>query len=150
NTQRLHTFNGSSTSNGRNVNQYPDRYLALGTALNAQVPNPFFGVITDPATSLSQKTIALSQLLRPYPQFTGITESPLPFGRLHYDSFQIQANKRMARGLSYGVSYNFSKYMEAVNYLNANDTRPANVISSADRQLRVVLNGIYELPVGRG
>src|SRR5207302_9829741 len=34
NSQRLNIFNGSSTSNGRNVNQYPDRYLALGTALN--------------------------------------------------------------------------------------------------------------------
>jgi hypothetical protein len=149
NSQRLNIFNGSSTSNGRNVNQYPDRYLALGSGLNAQVSNPFFGVITDPTTSLSQKTIALSQLLRPYPQFTGITETPLPTGRSHYDSFQIQANKRLTRGLSYGVSYNFSKYMESVNYLNANDPRPANVISSADRSHRVVLNGIYELPFGR-
>jgi hypothetical protein len=89
-------------------------------------------------------------LLRPYPEFTGITETPLPTGRSHYDSFQIQANKRLTRGLSYGVSYNFSKYMESVNYLNANDPRPANVISSADRSHRVVLNGIYELPFGRG
>jgi hypothetical protein len=56
----------------------------------------------------------------------------------------------MARGLSYGASYNFSKYLEAVAYLNANDARPSNAISSADRQHRVILNGIYELPFGRG
>jgi hypothetical protein len=150
NSQRLNIFNGSATTNGRNVDQYPDQYLALGAGLNAQVTNPFYGVITDPTTSLSQKTIALSQLLRPYPQFTGITETPLPTGRSHYDSFQFQANKRMAHGFSYGVSYNFSKYMEAVAYLNANDAGPANAISSADRHHRLVLNGIYELPFGRG
>src|SRR5262249_19009780 len=85
----------------RNVDQYPDAFLALGTGLNTKVPNPFFGVITDPTTSLSQKTITVSQLLRPYPQFLGITQSSLPFGRSHYHSFQFQMNKRMSRGLYY-------------------------------------------------
>ena len=55
------------------INQLPDRYLALGDDLNKTVPNPFFGIT--PATSnLGQPTITRGQLLRPYPQFTGVTE----------------------------------------------------------------------------
>jgi hypothetical protein len=150
NSQRLNIYNGSSTSNGRNVNQYPNQYLALGAGLNARVPNPFYGVITDPTTSLSQQTITVSQLLKPFPQFLNITETPLPAGRSHFDSFQLQLNKRMSRGLYFGVAYAYSKYMESVAYLNANDARPSQVISTADHPNRVVLNGIYELPFGRG
>jgi hypothetical protein len=134
----------------RNINQYPDRYLALGNRLNARVPNPFYGVITDPTSSLSQATTTVSQLLKPFPQYTGLTESALPYGRSNYNSLQAQVSKRMAKGLTFGSSYTFSKYMDATSYLNANDAAPAHVISSADRPHRLVVYGLYELPFGPG
>src|SRR5436305_1639630 len=40
----------------RNVNQYPDQFLSLRNRLNAQAPNPFAGVITDPTSALSLPT----------------------------------------------------------------------------------------------
>jgi hypothetical protein len=52
----------------------------------------------------------------------------------------------MGQGVSFGASYNYSKYMESVAYLNANDARPSSVISTVDHPHRVILNGIYELP----
>jgi hypothetical protein len=107
-------------------------------------------VITDPTTSLSQPTITVSQLLRPFPQFLGVTETPLPFGRSHYNAFQLQLNKRLSHGLYFGVSYAFSKYLESVAYLNPNDARPSQVIANVDHPSRVILNGAYELPFGRG
>src|SRR5262249_2975831 len=58
-----------------NINQYPNQFLPLQTRLNARVANPFFGVITDPTSALSQSTITVSQLLKPYPQYTGVTQS---------------------------------------------------------------------------
>jgi hypothetical protein len=142
NSQRLNV--------SRNVDQYPNQYLALGAGLNAKVPNPFYGVITNATSSLSQPTITVSQLLRPYPEFTGITETPLPYGRSHYDSVQFQLNKRMAHGFLFGVAYNHSKYMESINFLNANDARPASTIATVDHPDHLLLTGIYELPVGRG
>jgi len=45
----------------------------------------------------------------------------LPFGTSNYNSLQLQLNKRMARGLSFGASYTLSKLMEATSYLNDND-----------------------------
>jgi hypothetical protein len=74
-----------------------------------------------------QPTITVSQLLRPLPQYIGVTEAVLPLGTSHYDSLQMQLNKRMARGLT-----------------------PEEVISNSDRPHRVVLHGLYELPFGEG
>jgi hypothetical protein len=134
----------------RNVDQYPNQYLSLGTGLNATVPNPFLGVITDPTSALSNATTTVAQLLKPYPQFTGLTESGLPFGRSHYDSLQVNLQRRMAHGLYFGTAYVFSKYREKTSYLNANDAAPSWAISSNDRPQRLVMTGVYELPVGKG
>jgi hypothetical protein len=134
----------------RNVNQYPDAYLPLKTRLNASVPNPFFGVVTDSTSSLSQRTTTVSQLLRPFPHFTGLTEAVLPYGRSHYDSMQLQVTRRMAQGLYFGAIYTVSKFMEATSYLNANDAKPERVISNSDRPQRFVVHGIYEMPFGKG
>jgi hypothetical protein len=134
----------------RNINQYPDQYLALGNRLNATVPNPFAGVITDPTSALSLPTVAVSQLLRPFPQFTGFTQSTLPLGRAHYDSLQINVGKRLSHGVNFGAAYTLSKFFEATSWLNANDASPEKVISDSDRPQRFVVYGIWEVPVGRG
>jgi hypothetical protein len=134
----------------RNMDQYPNRFLALGTRLNAQASNPFYGVITDATSALSQPTVAVSQLLKPYPQFLGLTLDYVPYGRSHYNSFQLQIDKRTSHGLNFGASYTVSKFMEATAYLNANDARPSSAISSADRPQRLTLYGVYELPMGPG
>src|SRR5688572_3976328 len=134
----------------RNVNTHPDEFLSLRTRLNARVPNPFFGVITDPTSALSQPTATVAQLLRPYPHYTGITEVLMPIGTSHYDSLQLQVNKRMSGGLTFGGSYTLSKLMEATSFLNPNDPAPEEVISNSDRPHRVVLYGLYELPFGAG
>jgi len=133
----------------RNANQYANEFLALKTRLNARVPNPFYGVITDPTTALSQSTTTVTQLLRPFPHFTGLTLSGLPYGRSHYDSLQLQVSRRMSHGLRFGAAYTLSKLMESTSYLNANDPKPASVISDSDRPQRLALYGVWELPFGR-
>ena len=50
--------------------------------LSANVANPFEGLI--PGTSLNGNTVQRSQLLRPYPQFTGITERTTPAGSSYF------------------------------------------------------------------
>jgi hypothetical protein len=133
----------------RNINQFPDQFLSLGNRLNARVANPFEGVITDRTSALSQPTTTVSQLLRPYPHFTGLTQSTLPFGRAHYDSLQINVVRRMSQGLYFGAAYTASKFLESTSYLNANDAKPEKVISDTDRPQRLAIHGIYDLPVGR-
>jgi len=134
----------------RRINDYPNEFLDLKTRLNARVNNPFFGVITDPTSALSQATTTVQQLLRPFPHFIGVTQAVLPFGRAWYHSLQMQVAKRMSAGLSFGAAYTVSKFLEATSYLNNNDAAPERVISDSDRPQRLVLHGIYELPLGQG
>jgi hypothetical protein len=134
----------------RNKNQYPDQFLPLKTRLNARVANPFRGIVTDRASALSADTVTGSQLLKPFPQFIGVTENRLPYGRSHYDSFQLEVTRRMSSGLYFGASYTVSKYLEATSYLNANDAKPAKVISESDRPQVLSAHGVYELPFGSG
>jgi outer membrane receptor protein involved in Fe transport len=138
----------TSNTSSRNINQYPNEYLALRDRLNARVQNPFYQVITDPTSALSQPTTTVAQLLRPFPQYTGINQSGLPYGRAWYHSMQLELNKRMRNGLYFGASYTVSKMLEATSFLNANDAGPEKVISNSDRPQRLVLHGLYELPFG--
>lgn len=134
----------------RNIDTYPQADLALGNQLNSKVPNPFFGVITNTTSVLSQSTVALSQLLLPFPQFTGVTESSLPLGRSHYNSLQIMAKKRFSMGLNLSLAETFSKYLQNTAYHNIDDAAPESVISGSDRPQSFVVSGLYELPFGTG
>ncbi|HEV8145813.1 MAG TPA: TonB-dependent receptor [Bryobacteraceae bacterium] len=138
------------TINNRNINDIPNQFLSLGTRLNTRVANPFFGVITDPTSALSQSTVTVRQLLQPFPQFINITNAALPFGRSNYDSAQLQITRRLAQGVQLGVAYTFSKFMEQTSYLNSNDAKPEHVISDADFPHHLVLSGLWELPFGPG
>lgn len=138
------------TINNRNINDIPNEYLSLGTRLNATVPNPFLNVITDSTSTLSRSTITVRQLLQPFPQFVSITNAALPFGRSQYDSFQLQANRRLAKGMMIGVAYTLSKFFERTSYLNTNDAAPEKVISDTDYPHHLVLSGLWELPFGPG
>src|SRR5260370_30552050 len=65
--------------------------------LNSQVANPFYPLL--PRTNLASTTVALSQLLRPNPQFTGITAS-MNSGFSWYHALQMRVEKRLSNGLS--------------------------------------------------
>src|SRR6185295_18755225 len=99
---------------------------------------------------LAQSTVTVMQLLRPYPQFTGVTQVGLPAGRSTYNSLQVQGTKRLAYGVQFGVAYTLAKYLESISYLNSNDARPIEAISDSDRLHHLVINGLWELPFGPG
>src|ERR1700748_222333 len=84
---------------GRNIAQLPNESDSLGSALLAANPggNPFAGKL--PTTSvLNAATITLGQLLRPYPQFTGVTIVPPTIGNSSYNSLQAKIVKRFKSG----------------------------------------------------
>jgi hypothetical protein len=114
------SYVGSRThglGSSKGINEISADQLALGTAfLNATVPNPFAGLL--PGTALNGVTAARRQLLRPYPQFMGITRNEYSNGRAWYNSLQLQVQKRLSAGFHVLVTYTWSTTMSASGYLN--------------------------------
>ena len=131
------------------LNQLPDYLLARGSALLEQVPNPFYGLISSGA--LASRTVARAQLLRPYPQFTGVSVISPTIGSSTYHSLQVKVEKRLSRGFSLLASYAASKLIDDVgNPQNNNNLRAERAISTLDRAQRLMIGGIWDLPFGKG
>ncbi len=111
------------------------------------VPNPFAGLI--PGTGLNSATVARSQLLRPYPQFTGVTTNAFD-GTTKYHSLQTKLEHRFTKGYYLLVGYTFSRFTERVSKLNATDTSYEERPSGSDTPHRVSISGIWEVPFGKG
>jgi hypothetical protein len=125
----------------------PQRDNTTNSFLTANVPNPFYPMLI--GSDIGGKTVARSQLLKPYPEFNGIT-SPGQDGYSWYHSMQVRVERRFRNGFTIQGNYTWSKFMEATGYLNPTDARPEYGISDQDRPQRFVASGIYELPFGSG
>jgi hypothetical protein len=139
----------------RNLDALPDQYLSTTGVrnqttinyLSAQVPNPFYPLL--PGTALAGATVARSQLLLPFPQFTAVNYATNQ-GWSNYQALQSRFEKRFSYGLQASFSWTWSKLMQGLDYLNAGDAMPEKVISSQDRPQRAVVTVIYQIPFGRG
>jgi hypothetical protein len=116
--------------------------------LNAQVPNPFEGLL--PGTTINGATVARNQLLRPFPEFTGVTITDTNAGKIWYNSLQVALQKRYRHGLTFTANYTNSKNIQATSYLNAQDPEPTRVLTAFDRPQRLAFAPSYELPFGKG
>ena len=143
------------------VAQYGPAYL------DQSVPNPFAGIL--PALSSlgnpSATTIRRYLLLLPFPQFNGSTFSNTePNGYSTYNAMQLKAQKRLSgsgaaiRGLSFLLSFTWSKAIRADNYLNNGGNRDIQdppqqlnkVIADYDRPWDLAFSGVWGLPIGKG
>ena len=139
----------------RDVNAVPNQYLSTSPVrdqaainfLSANVANPFAGML--PGTTINGSTIPRTQLLRPFPQFTGVSMRDFQ-GYSWYNSMQVRSERRFSQGFTALIAYTWSKTMEASQYLNAGDYFPHRVISPIDRTHSFTMTGIYELPFGKG
>ena len=144
----------------RQLNTLPDSALALGSALRSQVDNPFYGKIS--SGILAQKTVSRAQLLRPYPQFDGITSVNNSWANSRYHALQVKVEKRYAKGLTILGAWTFSKLMDygigpfggetlgGAAFQNWNDLKSEWASSTTDQTQRLVLNVVYELPFFHG
>jgi hypothetical protein len=143
-------------------NQLPDKYLALKSDLQRVVPNPFRGII--PATqALGGATTTYGQLLRPYPQFTGVNSIGSTSGSSTYHALEIRAEKRYSHGVNFLASYTLAKQIDdgapgariawigdVPNFQNNNDRRSERSVNSQMAAQRLSIAAGWELPFGKG
>ncbi len=136
--------------------------LALGNQLLQKVPNPFYGLISAPGSPLSQPTITYNYLLRPFPQYNGVTSFRKPGATSDYNGMTIRLDKRFSKGLTFLVAFTGSKTMDnsaaAVSYLGPTSQTRADQyngrlewsLSPQDVNKRLVTSFVYDLPFGKG
>jgi hypothetical protein len=94
--------------------------------------------------------VPAQQLLLPFPEFTGLSRQNIPEGKVWYNSLQTNVQRRYSNGFSVTGSYTFSKNLQALSYLNPQDSSPARTIVPFDRTHVFVAAPVYELPFGPG
>ncbi len=161
-----HLYFGSDGSAAQNRNRLDQSYWALGrTYLNELVPNPFYGVITNPLSRLSAPTVTRNTLLRPYPQYAGgVSGSALNIGNSIYHAVMFQFEKRFSHGLAFLGHYTISKLIDDSSFSDGNvgwlggvtslqnpwNLRLERALSTQDIPQRLVLTFSYQLPIGKG
>jgi carboxypeptidase family protein/TonB-dependent receptor-like protein len=135
---------------GLSLNQLDPKYLALGSALNQLVANPFYGVINN-GTQLSNEKISRAQLLRPYPQFTDIIPLYSSGASSNYHALQVSFSKRLSRGLLIDGNYTWAKNIdEGMSHQDSYNIGADRSLASIDVAHRLVFSYLYELPFGKG
>ena len=145
---------------GTQLNALPTADLSLGNALLNPVANPFYGIINN--SSIGGPTIPYGQLLRPYPEYTGVTNVQAPSAFSTYNALTLSASRRFHNGLQFLVSYTWSKFLtnsegpegwsagHAQTVRNWYDTALEKSYAADDIPRSLVASYVYELPVGRG
>lgn len=140
------------------------RQYGLAGQLTNNVTNPFAGKV--PGT-FGGATITQAQAIRPFPYVGGITVQAPHAGNSIYHSLLVSAEKRFSKGVTFLASYTFAKLISdsIFNGLNFIGTEGGNEYGyqnglynrRAERAEdpsnvphRLVLSGLYELPIGAG
>jgi outer membrane receptor protein involved in Fe transport len=157
---------GYSGFQGRNLvfgnpshfNQLHPDFLALGPALDQQVPNPFFGRIT--AGALRFPTVPRQRLLRPFPHFDhiGLTRS-LTGAEASFNALNLRFSRAFSGGLAVIATYQYSKNTDnasedqgwAINdqWRDTFNKDLERSVSAHDVPHSFATSLLYELPFGR-
>jgi len=134
-------------------------------SLTTMVANPFYGINTDPNSTLSAPQIPEFMLQIPYPQFpSGVTIEPPPIATSEYDAMQLTAEKSYSNGLQFLASFVWSKSMDDASAPDDNTTwlgsfssledpnKPwlERSLSTFDIPFVYQFTYTYDLPVGHG
>jgi hypothetical protein len=155
-TLRYNGIHGYDLSRSTNyLDAIPPQYLSTTPVrdntvigqLTANVPNPFIGLA--PGASLNTNTtVQVQQLLRAFPQFTGIG-TPLYNGSNHYESGTLVVEHRLSSRYTVLGSYHRSKLLERYGFLNDFETQPTHRMAGNSAPNAVAAIFIAQLPFGR-
>lgn len=134
---------------GFTLNQVDPSFLSLGSALNQQVPNPYFG--RGLGGILANPTFSRAQSLRPYPQFLSVYPLFSAGSNSDYNSLQLSFSKRYSKGIVFEGNYVWAKSLDdGTSAQNSYDLRGGRSLTGQDFRHRFVFSGVYELPFGKG
>jgi hypothetical protein len=118
---------------------------------DAGITNPFKGLEPFNGTNwYTANTISRNQVLRPFPQFTGLTAYMLNTGGSWYNSLQTVYRIRLHNGINFNTNYTWAKNMVRTGYLDPQNDVMQQGLTQYDRTHRFVASMINPLPFGKG
>ncbi|HXW89897.1 MAG TPA: TonB-dependent receptor [Terriglobales bacterium] len=138
---------------------------------SAQLPNPFFNVPAFANTGCgSSPTIAGIDLIAPLGQYCsgGIYQYNDPIGHTWYNALEVKLTKRTTHGLTFNLSYTYSKTMQATSFDGVGPSngygdnpysagefpwqfpKPTHEASDYDRTHMLASTVVWDLPFGKG
>ncbi len=134
--------------------------------LNTPVSNPFAGLITDPNSTIGSSfpQIQYYQLLRPFPQFTGLSTEPQMIANSIFHGLQLTAEKKYSNGLQLLATFTWSKSIDDASAADTNvswaggfdslqdPNKPEleRSLSTFDIPYVIQFSYSYDLPFGHG
>jgi hypothetical protein len=134
-------------------NQMDPKYLPLGNLLTqtATPGNILLAQQIFPGIKLPFPTFSgtIGQMLRPFPQYNGVSDVYGDVGQSNYNALQIAVQKRLSRGLTFNLNYTYSK---ALGTINGNRSAYIQEKGQSSTDQPHLLNAFYsyELPFGNG
>jgi Carboxypeptidase regulatory-like domain/TonB dependent receptor len=125
--------------------------------------NPFYGIITDPNSSMTY-SVPGYQLDTPFPQFNSVSNDVQMIGNSIYHALQLTARKSFSNGLEFVANYTWSKAIDDssvgddnVTWLGSftslqdpNNPHAERSVSTFDIPSVLKFSYSYDLPFGRG
>lgn len=121
--------------------------------------------ISLPYVNYGGSAATIGQMLKPFPQYSGVTDTWGDVGNANYNALQITLAQRDWHGLSYNLNYTYSKSIDDIAGSRSGYAIPANVIdggvasphanridrsvSSSDIPNKLSIFGVYSLPFGK-
>jgi len=166
------TDNPGDNQTSRRIDFLPQQYWATGlvpntandTFLNTTVPNPFnianFAFLQTQNPLLYQDmstngfftgtTIRRHQLLRAFPQMNNLTIARVPDVALKYHHMETSLTQRFSHGIQFTVSYQWASSQIRDFRQNEFDETRVYRQNTNYRPHSLRLNGLFELPFGKG
>jgi hypothetical protein len=138
-----------------NLNQVnPDTINKQETALNKQVPNPFYGLLRLDkmrGTLSSMSTVTLGSLLKPFPHYTSVVQLNTDGVGERYHSLQLRVQRPFANGFNFLLAYNYNQERRQ-EFFNKEEefAKQFRWEDSTKPRHRMTIAGTYEFPFGRG
>ncbi len=138
----------------KNINMMDPRLgFKYGDALQATVPNPFFNygtVDTFPGALRTRSTVAVAELLKPYPQYLNMTQEWTNGRKSKYHTLELRAQRSFYNGLSALAGYAYVRGSRQEFYDNVDEYDGVWTWTDVpDPRHRLNVSLVWEVPVGR-
>jgi len=157
------------TGTGINLDQLPDQYDSIGgnptagTGLFKAVANPYAGQFSS-GGQLNQPTVFEGYLLKPFPQYTGVSQAVPRKGASTYNALQVSYKRTFAHSGLVQLAYTYAKLISNTDNTSSfedgqggqgvvqdnNNIHPDKSVSLQDLTHNLVINYGVDLPFGHG